>query len=303
MRDILNFISHQQYAFGLIDNLPIKSPKTSYRTGQLVGRVLEHINIPDRYKAVLARKVKNVMHFEHSLSLPRQRAYLKGVYNFDHPDSDSDSDGLDDFLVDSDGEYNSDDTFWDDSEPDNLSRTKKRNAERDPGSATDDSEIDGNTDSGESTDTKLKTRVRGDRMVTDASYAADGEDEQVLLDAQLHATEKEWIKTAPVYKMVRMSHVEVPKLTAEQRASFKPSKQVASGVIDLTADADDDVIEVQPRTTEEEMATITTMKAAGRSMNLAVRSTSVRSTVGPEGGLARLEADARIEVVEIMQFD
>ena len=72
---------------------------------------------------------------------------------------------------------------------------------------------------------------------------------------------------------------------------------------DNERDADEDVIEVQPWTNEEDATNVERAARANKTMTLPLRSTSMRSTVGPGGGLARLEADARMEVVEVMQFD
>lgn len=283
MRDVLYYMGQQQHAFGLLDKLQIRLPKTCYSTGQLVGRVLENLRVPNKYRALLGRKINFMMRFEKYRNISRQKAFIKGVYNFDSLDSDSDSDGLDDFIVSSDEDYESDATYY-------------------------GSEYRGRTRIRMVRDTiEDETSIHGDDYTS--SFESDTDDEQALLDAQLHATEREWLGKTPSSKVLRMSHVEVPKLTQAQLAELKAAHQCSSSpIIDLTNDADDergtgdDVIEVQPRTNEEDVMVIASATRTGRTMNLAIRSTSMKSTVGPKG-LAKLEADAKLEVMEIMQFD
>jgi hypothetical protein len=319
MRDVLQYISQRQHAFGLIDNLHIKPPKTSYHTGQMVGMVLQYLKIPDDYRGVVARKIKTMMKFKHYLSPGRDQAFRKGVYNFDHPDSDSDSDGLDDFVLDSDDGTDSDGTFWD-SDLEDLRKIKRKTAVHNPARSTPESETEEDSDEPKP---KAPTRTKRAKVqvqhISDLSTdKSDSAKEQALLDAQLHATEKQWpattTTTTSTHRMLRISHVEVPILTAEQRATFKlagvKGPPTPPELIDLTNDDDEDIISLYPWTTNEDVIVVATATRARRSMNLAIRSTSVRSTVGPGGGLARLEAHAaaaaaeeEFEVMEVMQFD
>ena len=323
MRDVLRYVSQRQHAFGLIDNLHIKLPKTSYRTGQMVGSVLEYLKIPNEYRGIVARKIKNMMKFKHYLSPGRDQAFRKGVYNFDHPDSDSDSDGLDDFILDSGNGTDSDGTFWDDSDLEDLHRIKRKTAavhnltRSTPESETD--EVSDEPISKALTRTKRpKVPVQVQHISTLSTEEIDISKEQALLDAQLHATQVQWMTptpTPPTHKVTRISHIEVPLFTAEQRSTFKPIREEATAppqIIDLTNDTDDDdavnedIIEVQPYATNKDVIVVATAARTRRSMNLAIRSTSMRSTVGPGGGLARLEAHAAasdFEVMEVLQFD
>jgi hypothetical protein len=319
MRDVLQYISHRQHAFGLIDHLHIKLPKTSYRTGQMVGMVLQYLKIPDEYRGVVARKIKTMMKFKHYISPGRDQAFRKGVYNFDHPDSDSDSDGLDDFILDSNDGIDSDGTFWDDSDLDNLSRTKRKTAVHNSARSTPASETEEDSDERK---TKALTRTKRAKVqVQHISHLPTGNNddatEQALLDAQLHATQKQWptttTTTTSTHRMLQISHIDVPRLTAEQRSTFKLAgvKQPPAPpqMIDLTSDNDDDITSPHPWTTHEDIIVVATAARARRSMNLAIRSSSLRSTIGLGGGLARLEADAatadeeEFEVMEVLQFD
>jgi hypothetical protein len=322
MRDVLQYISQRQHAFGLIDNLHIKPPKTSYHTGQMVGMVLQYLKIPDDYRGVVARKIKTMMKFKHYLSPGRDRAFRKGVYNFDHPDSDSDSDGLDDFVLDSDDGTDSDGTFWD-SDLEDLRKIKRKTAVHNSTRSSPESEAEKDSDESKPkapTRTK-RTKVQVQQFSHRSTDKIDTVNEQALLDAQLHATTKQWMTekstTTSTHRMLQISHIEVPTLTAEQRSTFKLIKQAPAPpqIIDLTNDTEnDDITPVHPCTTNEDVIVVATAKEARarRSMNLAIRSSSVRSTVGLGGGLARLEAHAaaaaaeeeeEFEVMEVLQFD
>jgi hypothetical protein len=321
MRDVLQYISQRQHAFGLIDNLHIKPPKTSYRTGQMVGMVLQYLKIPDEYRGVVARKIKTMMKFKHYLSPGRDQAFRKGVYNFDHPDSDSDSDGLDDFILDSDDGTDSDATFWDDSDLDDLRNIKRKTAAHNSARSTPESETEEDSDT---TQPRPPTRTKGTKVqVQHVSKPStdnnDNANEQALVDAQLDATTKQWMTSMPTTTACRMlpmsPHINVPTLSAAQRATFKlagvKKTPAPPQIIDLTNDTEnDDITPVHPWTINEDVTMIATANRARRSMNLAIRSTSVRSTVGPGGGLARLEAHAaaaaeeeKFEVMEVLQFD
>jgi hypothetical protein len=299
MRDVLQYISLQQHAFGLLKNLNMKLPKTGTEIGRLVGKVLDHLNIPDRYKALVARKIMRMMKFRMLESALRQRAYLRGVYGVEITPSDGETDGLDDFLVSSNEEYDSDATYWDD---DDYGFTR-RIANRTSIESEDSEENDGDTSWDES----------------------DLDDEQALLYAQLYATLNEAIRSAPP-RMLQMTHVEVPKLTERQLAAFKAALESSTkiDVVDLTksgneaeAEEDDDVIVVdEARTEDDDVIEVTggrwvtvgyeqdvievSATQRAKSFELPVRSTSARTTTGPRG-LARLEMD--VEVMEIMKFD
>ena len=188
MGAVLRYMGQQPHAYALLKKLHITLPKTNYSTGQLVGSVLDHLHIPKESRVLVARKINNMMRFKGWDNGPRQHAFLKGVYNFDNPDSDSESDGMDIFVVstDEEEEYDSDATYHD-SEVSSNARGRR---------AQDTTDNDSDSDA-------------------TSSPADEEEDEQALIDAQIHATEKEWIKETPAaaYKMLRMLHVEVPKLT------------------------------------------------------------------------------------------
>jgi hypothetical protein len=319
MRDVFSFIQQRKNAFKLVDDLPIKPPKTNYRTGQLVGKVLNHINVPDEYKVLLARKIKNVMDFKDRKVLRVEPGYLRGVYDFENTESDSESDGVGDFIVDIDEGCDSDDEngdaeYFDDvgGVDDDAGGCYSESSGYDSG-AEDSPDIDvSEVGYPGPRRTKRQMPVRDYRMQTEDSDSTDAEGDQALLDAQLHATEAEWMEIAPTStrKTLRPSHIDPPKLTATQRAKYKlvrPSNETAT--IDLTCDADDeydlddDNVEAQPWTKEVDLMIISSAKKAGRGMKLTVRSSSMRSTIASEAGLARLEADARLDVMEVMQFD
>lgn len=280
------YISQQPHAYALLKNLPTKLPKTNFTTGQLVGRVLDHVRIPKEYRVLVAKKINNMVRFKGWKNRSRIHAYLRGVCNFDSAESNSESDGIDVFVDSADEEYYDTDASYQESDDYRYVRGSK---------AQETSDNDSDAVS----------------LSTQEEKGEDDDDEQALLDAQLHATEKEWTDKAPspTRRTIRMSHIEVPTLTVAQRAEYEPVKPIPKiATIDLTDDADhesdtnQDTMRVQPGITEEDFTIIAVAKTANRSMNLAVRSTSVKSTTGP-GGLARLEADAEMEVMEFMQFD
>jgi hypothetical protein len=217
MRNVFNYIVIQPHAFGLLEKLPFKLPKLGFETGRLVGNVLNHLNIPDEYKVLIARKVLLSINFGERGSPPRQRGYLRGVLGLEETDSDTQIGGMD-IFVESDEEHDSDATYWDDDDDDDYGFTH-RSANRPSAEFEDSNSEESDTSSDES----------------------DMDDEQALLYAQLHATLNEAIRSAPPLKMHHISHIEVPRLTAKQLAAFKaaPESSTKFDVVDLTKSGDE----------------------------------------------------------------
>jgi hypothetical protein len=304
MRNVLNYIVVQPHAFGLLEKLPFKLPKLGFETGRLVGNVLSHLNIPDEYKVLIARKVLLSINFGERGSSPRQRGYLRGVLGLEETDSDGDIAGMDTF-VESDEEHDSDATYWDDDDDEYGFTHRTANGTSAESEDSDSEESEASTDESEM------------------------DDEQTLLYAQLHATLNEAIQSAPPPKMLQLSHIEVPRLTARKLAAFKaaPDSSTKIDVVDLTKSGDeaeakkddavnvvdeagtdnDDVIEVSGRRRvtvgyEQDVVEVSATERWAKPFELPVRSASARTTTGPRG-LERLEMDVEVEVMEIMKFD